>query len=234
MRYAGMLLGILLLAASVTAAPRLTLSAYQVTPGTQVIVQGTGFTPGGIVVSHLIRPDGTEYPTMTFEADARGAFTHTITIVPTMIGTYEVRMTDRDSRTESSTRFMFVAVGSSLPRAAPQDGVPPALTGVWTGTAMAQGRDESAEILLSIAGGLPGTVVGSIAYPTRLCGGELWLAGVQGDSIQLGEVITYGNERCGGRGLVTVRPSSDGRTSFEWRNVERPAGTEAAGSLLRR
>ena len=76
--------------------------------------------------------------------------------------------------------------------------------------------------------------MGTVAYPSLLCGGELWLLGVGADFIQLGEVITYGDERCAGRGVVTVRAATDGTLGFAWRDAYRPGPEAAAGTLARR
>ena len=234
MKYAVLLTFLLATASPVAAAPTLTLAAYQVTPGTQIVVRAAGFTPGGIVISHLTRPDGSEYPTMTFEADRGGAFTHTITIVPTMIGTYELRMTDRESRGEASTRFMMAAVGSAPLPAGPSDQMPAVYGGVWQGSAGGKGSGEAAPAIVTLSGGTAGSVVGTIAYPSLLCGGELWLLGAYADSIQLGETITYGEERCAGRGIVTLRRAADATVTFSWRNAYEPAAPAASGTLTRR
>ena len=225
---------VLAASAQALAAPRLTLSAYQITPGMTVEVRASGFTPHGIVISELIRPDGTEYPTMTFEADGEGDFTHVINIIPTIIGTYEVRMTDRTSRNMISTHFMFVAPGSALPAPPTGETLPALLTGVWQGLAAQTGSGESAPVLLSLSGGAVGAIVGTIAYPSLLCGGEVWLAGANGDSAQLGETIAYGEERCAGRGLITLRRAADGSVSFSWHNMRHKDGDGASGTLRRR
>ena len=224
----------LLVASAAQAEPRLTLSAYQVTPGTHITLRATGFTPRGIVISELIRPDGTEYPTMTFEADASGAFTHMITIVPPITGTYEVRMTDRDSKATTSTRFLMAAVGTApLPKSQGEQ-MPQTYAGVWQGRATPK-AGEASPVVVTLAGGSEGGVVGSVAYPSLLCGGELWLLGVYGDSIQLGERITYGDERCAARGVVTVRPERGGGLSFGWRDAYQPGvGGTVSGTLSRR
>ena len=51
------------------AAPVLTFSVSQMYHGEIVQVRGTGFTPNGQVTSHLVRPDGTEYPEMPLKAE---------------------------------------------------------------------------------------------------------------------------------------------------------------------
>jgi hypothetical protein len=227
-------------ATSAAAEPRLTLAAYQVTPGTAVVIRAAGFTPSGIVISHLIRPDGSEYPTMTFEADGKGEFSHTITIVPTMIGTYEVRMTDRDSKASTTTRFLMAATGTPGLPESQSDLTPAAYVGVWQGIVAQRtpGSESSAvqrvAVQLALSGGRAGAVVGTVAYPSLLCGGELWLLGVGADLIQLGEIITYGEERCAGRGVITVRTAPDGTLGFAWRDALRPGPYVAAGTLARR
>jgi hypothetical protein len=228
--------GVVILLASVVSAyaePRLTLSRYQIHAGEVMTLWASGFAPEAKIVSHLIRPDGTEYPVMTFDTDMRGELTHSITIVPIAYGTYEVRMRDEGSKAAASTRFVMVAPGWPTPGTVSQTtSVPEALVGVWTGAVPQASGGESSLALVAITGGLVGTVVGTVAYPSRSCGGELWLVGQQGDTVDLGEVMTYGADRCTGHGIVSLTTPADGRVSFTWRDAGRQdAVVGATGSL---
>src|SRR5215470_7557498 len=98
----------LALPAHVLAAPSLTFSVSQIVHGEYVDVRGTGFTPNGQVGSHLMRPDGTEYPEMPMKADAKGVVTHQITIVPNTFGTYELQLEDRKTGEVATQRFLMV------------------------------------------------------------------------------------------------------------------------------
>ena len=211
-----------------TAAPSLTLSTHQIHSGDAILLQGTGFEPNAKLVSRLFRPDGTEYPEMTFGADARGALSHPITIVPVMFGTYEVHITEERTGRVATIRFMMVAPQWPVLAASEASSLPSSFLGVWNGDVVVTGgpRNAASPAMVSLAGGATGTVVGTVAYPARLCGGELWLMGVAGGAIQLGEVITYGAERCAGDGVVTLGAPIEGRTAFLWRD----AGTRGAPS----
>jgi hypothetical protein len=232
MRYL-MSLSVLLAAAHAGAAPRLALGAYQVKPGDSIVIHATGFTPKSIVVSHLTRPDGTEYPSMSFQADARGEFSHTIVIVPPLTGTYVLQMSEASSKAGATTRFMMTAVGTPPPAKSQGEEMTPAYAAVWQGRAAQSSGAEPSATLVTLAGGRLGAVVGTVAYPSRLCGGQLWLMGVHPGSILLGEMITYGEERCGGRGIITARPVPDGSLSFGWRDALNPSPGTVTGSLTR-
>jgi hypothetical protein len=214
------------------AAPKLTLSAIQIHPGESVTVKASGFTPNGSVLSHLVRPDRSEYPEMTFVASPRGEFFHEINIIPFMTGTYEVQMVDETSKAVTSTRFFMMAPGTPPPPKAEAERTPSSYVGVWQGSVVQKDPARSSTALVALSGGDAGAIVGTIAYPSLSCGGELWLLAVYTDSIQLGEVITYGEERCAGRAIVTVMVARDGSLQFQWRDMLRPGNS--AGTLPRR
>jgi len=69
-------------------------------------VTGTGFTPGGAVVAHLIRPDKTEYNPLRLRANAAGEIVHKIDTVMLDIGTFEVWVEDEASKA-TSNRIQF-------------------------------------------------------------------------------------------------------------------------------
>jgi hypothetical protein len=69
-------------------------------------VTGTGFTPDRAVVSHMIRPDKTEYGLLRLRANAAGEFVHKIDTVMLDIGTFEMWVEDEASRTLSN-RIQF-------------------------------------------------------------------------------------------------------------------------------
>jgi len=69
-------------------------------------VTGTGFTPDRAVISHLIRPDKTEYNTLRLRANAAGELVHKIDTVMLDIGTFEMWVEDEASRT-TSNRIQF-------------------------------------------------------------------------------------------------------------------------------
>jgi hypothetical protein len=67
---------------------------------------GYGFTPNGAVISHLIRPDKTEYNPLRLRASATGEFVHRIDTVMLDIGTFEMWVEDETSKA-SSNRIQF-------------------------------------------------------------------------------------------------------------------------------
>lgn len=96
----------LLVLAAVTCAqtkPQVALSPAKVHLGAEVIMSGTGFTPNKYGLSHLRRPDGTEYPVLQLLADNRGDFTHNIDTLLMDVGTYEVWIVDENSKAVSNT-----------------------------------------------------------------------------------------------------------------------------------
>jgi hypothetical protein len=218
------------------AEPRLTLSTYQIHAGEVMTLRASGFAPNVKVVSHLYRPDGSEYPVMTFTTDVRGEVTHAITIVPIAFGTYEVRFVEEVTTVAASTRFVMVAPGWPAPGETSQTAtVPEALVGVWAGNVVEASSGSASPALVALTGGPVGTVVGTVAYPARECGGELWLIGAPDASVQLGEVISYGVERCTGDGIIALTVPKDGRASFTWRDAGRQdAVAGATGSLSMR
>lgn len=90
-------------------APKLTISANKVHTPEWLHLQGTGFTPKKNATSHLLRPDGTEYPVILILADDKGAFTHDIESLLLQIGTHTVWVEDDVTKT-SSNRVPFEVI----------------------------------------------------------------------------------------------------------------------------
>jgi hypothetical protein len=220
------------LASPATAAPVVTFSASQIYHGEYVHIRGTGFTPNGQVTSHLMRPDGTEYPEMPMKADAQGVVTHQITIVPSTFGTYELQLEDRATKAVATQRFLMVPIGFDKPVKSTAERAPASFDGVWDGTMTQKGSTMPARMLVGLSGGRVGAVVGTVAYPTLRCGGELWLVSTGADTMQLGEVILYGQDRCSGRALITVGRETGGVMTMQWRDVA--GGGSASGALKKR
>jgi hypothetical protein len=88
--------------ASAQRTPKITISTVRIaTPG-HIDVQGSGFTPKHNVSSHLLKPDGTEYPVLPILTDERGAFTHDIDTLLLEFGTHELWVVDDSSKTPSN------------------------------------------------------------------------------------------------------------------------------------
>jgi hypothetical protein len=82
--------------------PEISVSPARVKVGDNVILTGTGFTPNRFVMSHLLKPDGTEYNPLRFRIDARGEFLHKIDTVMLDIGTFELWAEDEDTKVVSN------------------------------------------------------------------------------------------------------------------------------------
>src|SRR5262245_63676968 len=86
--------------------PEISVSPARVKVGDPVILTGTGFTPNRSAMSHLRRPDGSEYNPLRFRTDARGVFSHKIDTVMMEVGTFELWVEDEASRAVSNrTQF---------------------------------------------------------------------------------------------------------------------------------
>jgi hypothetical protein len=220
-------------AAAAQAQPSLTFSVAQIYHGEIVHVRGTGFTPGGDVLSHLFRPDGSEYPETPMRANDKGEFIHDITIVPNTFGTYELLVEDVKAKASATQRFLMVPVTFDKAVTTQAATLPAPFTGVWQGNVTGQrSASKPLQAMVTVAGGRIGAVVGSVAYPADGCGGELWLVSAAPDSVQLGEVIRYGQDKCSGRALITLARDKDGSLSMLWRDIA-GAGT-ARGTLRKR
>jgi hypothetical protein len=89
--------------------PKVTLSPTRVVHSGHVDMHGSGFTPKSIALSHLRRPDGTEFPVLTFLTDERGEFTHDIDTLLLSPGTHEVWVVDDKTKKQSEiARFEVV------------------------------------------------------------------------------------------------------------------------------
>jgi len=69
--------------------------------GDPVLLTGADFTASRSVMSHLRRPDGSEYNPLRFRTDERGQFTHKIDTVMLDVGTFEVWAEDEASKVVS-------------------------------------------------------------------------------------------------------------------------------------
>ena len=69
-------------------------------------LKGSGFTPNQNVTSHLLKPDGTEFPFLPILTDENGEFTHEIESLLLDAGTHELWVVDDASnRTSNVARF---------------------------------------------------------------------------------------------------------------------------------
>jgi hypothetical protein len=82
--------------------PSITASPNRVKSTEHVYILGTGFTPNRTAVSHLLRPDGSEYNFLRVRIDARGEFSHKIDTTMLDKGTFTVWVEDEPSKVVSN------------------------------------------------------------------------------------------------------------------------------------
>ncbi len=88
--------------------PRIRVSPERVQSGDQVLLTGTGFTPNNSVMSHLLRPNGSEYNPLRFRTDEHGEFSHKIDTVMLDHGNFESWAEDEGAKIESNHVSFFV------------------------------------------------------------------------------------------------------------------------------
>lgn len=91
--------------------------------------------------------------------------------------------------------------------------LPAAYVGVWEGRGAQTGLQWS--ILMALTPGEDNSIVGTIAYPSLTCGGELTLHRINTQSIELSEHLTYVGT-CINNGTVILQPDSSERLQFKW------------------
>lgn len=122
-----------------------------------------------------------------------------------------------------------LALAGCMPPMTIGGGLPIAFMGPWEGRGSQSDMPGEWTIAANIQGGQPGTVVGTIAYPSLECRGDLTLRVAAQGAMELGEHITAGD--CVDGGIITLRPLDGGRLRFDWRKDGYPATAE--GTLWR-
>jgi hypothetical protein len=88
--------------------------------------------------------------------------------------------------------------------------------GTWKGDGV-QDNGSKWSILITITPGEVNSVIGTIAYPSLSCGGELTLRRVGDRSIALFENLTYLGNNCISGGTVVLKPTSNSdRLEYNW------------------
>jgi hypothetical protein len=82
--------------------PQVTVSPEIVLHHGHVDLKGTGLTAKSNVLSHLRRPDGTEFPVLTMYTNDKGEFVHDIDTVVLQPGVHEVWVEDVKAKTTSN------------------------------------------------------------------------------------------------------------------------------------
>jgi hypothetical protein len=83
--------------------PKISVTKEKVFRSDWLQMKGTGFTPDSNIVSHLRRPDGTEFPTLHIQTNERGEFTHDIDSLLLSPGVFELWVEDLPSKKTSNT-----------------------------------------------------------------------------------------------------------------------------------
>lgn len=92
---------LLVIACSQTTAalnPKVTLTPQRVLHHGHVDMRGTGFTPKSTVLSHLRRPDGTEFPVLPMLTNEKGEFAHDIDSLLLSPGLHTIWVEDAQSK----------------------------------------------------------------------------------------------------------------------------------------
>jgi hypothetical protein len=81
-------------ASDVQIKPTITVSRERIPQNGWLKMYGKGFTPKGTVLSHLRRPDGTEFREVSLLADAHGEFAHDIDTLLLQRGVHDLWVLD--------------------------------------------------------------------------------------------------------------------------------------------
>jgi hypothetical protein len=95
--------------------PEVTVTPAKVLHHGHVDLKGTGFTPKSNVLSHLRKPDGTEFPVLTMYTNDKGEFVHDIDTVVFQPGVHEIWVEDVKGKTTSNiARFEVTMYSKDL------------------------------------------------------------------------------------------------------------------------
>jgi hypothetical protein len=92
--------------------PQITVSPAIVLHHGHVDLKGTGFSAKSNVISHLRRPDGTEFPVLTMYTNDKGEFVHDIDTVVFSPGVHDVWVEDIKAKTTSNVARFEVTMYS--------------------------------------------------------------------------------------------------------------------------
>jgi hypothetical protein len=116
------------------------------------------------------------------------------------------------------------ALAGCMPGMIPGGGLPATFLGTWEGRGSQTDQEGDWTIRANLVGGQPGAIIGTIAYPSLDCTGDLTLRLATPSSLEVVERITAG--RCVDGGTITLTPAGDGRLRFDWRLEGYPATAE--------
>ena len=92
--------------------PKITVSPAKILHLGHVEMKGTGFTPKSDVLSHLRRPDGTEFRVLEMYTNAKGEIEHDIDTVVMLPGVYDLWVEDVKAKTTSNVAHFEVTMNS--------------------------------------------------------------------------------------------------------------------------
>ena len=91
-----------------TKAPKITVSPEKVLHPYPVQMKGTGFSPKSDVLSHLRRPDGTEFRILQMYTNNKGEIDHEIDTIVMVPGVYDLWVEDPKAKTTSNVAHFEV------------------------------------------------------------------------------------------------------------------------------
>jgi hypothetical protein len=91
-----------------TKAPKITVSPEKVLHPYPVQMKGSGFSPKSDVLSHLRRPDGTEFRILQMYTNNNGEIDHEIDTIVMVPGVYDLWVEDPKAKTTSNVAHFEV------------------------------------------------------------------------------------------------------------------------------
>lgn len=88
-------------------------------------------------------------------------------------------------------------------------------TGRWRGIVRQSSPSMTYEVAMELQEGVIGARVGSIAYPSLRCGGDLKLIDYYTDTVMLLETITFGDS-CVNGGTIHISRQASGQVRWDW------------------
>lgn len=82
--------------------PKISLSADKVVHKEWITMRGEGFTPSANIISHLKRPNGTEFPELPMLTDSEGKFEHEVDTLLLTPGIHELWVLDTTTNVTSN------------------------------------------------------------------------------------------------------------------------------------
>ena len=110
-----LLLVLLFLTPQTQTKPKVTLTPARVLHHGHVDMRGSGFTPKRDVISHLRRPDGTQFPTLPLMTNEKGEFSHDIDTLLLWPGVHEVWVEDPAAKAVSDIARFEVILDEKSP-----------------------------------------------------------------------------------------------------------------------